>query len=727
MTIGLAAILKDEIDNLDIFLSSIKGCFDGIYLCDTGSTDGSLELIHKYAKGPNPAETPIYLSHFEWCDDFSKARNASFEPVTTDYIGWMDLDDSMQNPELFAQWRDELMHMGNYWLATYHYAHNSEGKPICSFARERVVKRSLGLKWESFVHEGISLRDPKEPVTTQYATSWAIKHRRTPEDLNKDFGRNLRLFEKYKDSLDIRMKYYYGKELFENKRPEEAMPYLLDSICEKELQAHDRVLGIQYASLCALALEKPEQAIQLAYQGLVLSPNRAEFFVTIGDALLTMRKLRESVPYFKAAAACPYAETENRTTGAIYAMKEAHTIWPRHQMARAYFEMGELDNALTVLDECRTFGKNADTETLWNEVTKIKHKTSIPKPGSASKRDEILISCTPTGPYEWDEQVARDVGIGGSEIAVVKMARALRDLTGRRVLVYNNRDSQIEFDGVEYRPCKDIGQYIQKYEPYVHIAWRHVSALTTAETYIWCHDLFAPGIEHHSIYHRVLALSPFHKGFLKHLFAIPDEKIIVTRNGIDPTRWDGIAKNQKDPYKVVYTSSPDRGLDRTIQVMDLVIKQIPQATLDVYYGFDNMVKIGKQSEVDMFMKLIAERPWITLRGNVEQRELIRQLCKASVWLYPTNFNETFCISALEAVFSGVWPVVRAYGALPDTLRGLPGTILDRDCITEEDIQAYADATISAMTRPMDMTLSSELITKHSWTEVAREWVELMRL
>lgn len=726
MTVGLAAILKDEIHNIDTFLSSVKGCFDGIWLCDTGSTDGSLELLQKYAAGPNPAETPIYLSHFEWCDDFSKARNASFEPVTTDYVCWMDLDDSMQNPEMFAQWRDELMHIGNYWMATYHYAHNQEGKPICSFARERVVKRTLGLKWESFVHEGISLREPKEPVTTNFATSWSIKHRRTVEDLSKDQGRNLRLFEKHKDTLDIRMKYYYGKELFENKRGAEAMPYLLDSVSDKDLQTHDRILGIQYAALCALSLDKPAEAMQLAYQGLVLDPNRAEFFLAVGESLMKMRKLREAIPYFKAATACPYAQTENRTTGAIYAMEAAHTIWPRHHMARCYFEMGELDNALTVLDECRAFGRNADTDTLWNEVTKIKHKTSVPKPGTAIKRDEILISCTPTGPYEWDERIAQEVGIGGSEIAVVKMARALRDITGRRVLIYNNRDSAIEFDGVEYRPCQDIGDYIQKYEPHVHIAWRHVSKLTEAPTYIWCHDLMAMGIEHHSIYHRVLALSPFHKGFLKHLFAIPEEKIVVTRNGIDTSRWDGPAP-QRDPFKVVYTSSPDRGLDRVIQVMDKVVKEVPQASLNVYYGFDNMVKIGKQAEVDWFMEQIKSRPWITLRGNVEQVQLVRELRGAGVWLYPTNFNETFCISALEAVFSGVWPVVRSYGALPDTLRGLPGTVIDMDCITESEVLAYTDATISAMLRPMDMTLSPQIMSHHDWKAVAAEWVQLMNL
>ncbi len=68
-TIALACILKDEVQNLPQMLASVDGCFDEIHLTDTGSTDGSLELIKSYIEGPNPANTPIFLHHFKWVND----------------------------------------------------------------------------------------------------------------------------------------------------------------------------------------------------------------------------------------------------------------------------------------------------------------------------------------------------------------------------------------------------------------------------------------------------------------------------------------------------------------------------------------------------------------------------------------------------------------------------------------------------------------------------------
>lgn len=93
-SIAMACILKNEIENIDRFLASIEGCFDIIHMTDTGSTDGSKELIEKYqADLPecNPAKTPIRVHYFDWIDDFSAARNYSFSHAQTDYIGWGDL------------------------------------------------------------------------------------------------------------------------------------------------------------------------------------------------------------------------------------------------------------------------------------------------------------------------------------------------------------------------------------------------------------------------------------------------------------------------------------------------------------------------------------------------------------------------------------------------------------------------------------------------------------
>jgi len=103
-SIALCSILKDELKNLPRFLESVVGCYDEIHFTDTGSTDGSLEKLLKYAE-KSPFSFPIFVSQFQWIDDFSAARNYNFScvPKHYDFILWSDLDDVLENPEEFKQ------------------------------------------------------------------------------------------------------------------------------------------------------------------------------------------------------------------------------------------------------------------------------------------------------------------------------------------------------------------------------------------------------------------------------------------------------------------------------------------------------------------------------------------------------------------------------------------------------------------------------------------------
>ena len=111
---------------------------------------------------------------------------------------------------------------------------------------------------------------------------------------------------------------------------------------------------------------------------------------------------------------------------------------------------------------------------------------------------------------------------------------------------------------------------------------------------------------------------------------------------------------------------------------------------------------------------------------MHQQKPIEELAQAKVWLYPTSFMETFCISALEAVHSQVYPVVRSYGALPHTLKGLPGDLIERDCVSHEDKAYYAERVIAAL-REEKWSTMNESIEKHSWETVCQEWISVMNL
>lgn len=728
-TIALACILKNELHNLPFLLESVKDCFDEIHLTDTGSNDGSIEWILKHQEAKkNPSNTDLTLHHFEWVYDFAKARNYSFSHVKSDYIAWLDLDDKLSDPKAFIDWRDEVMSLGDYWMATYHYASNSEGKPVCSFARERVVRRDIQMPWRYFIHEGLAPDlSTKKNLAVYYASTWNVIHRRSEEDLKQDRSRNIGIFEKHLNDLDPRMHYYYGKELFEAGKPLEAFSQLMTAVSDMNLEMHDRIMGLQYCCIATMQLGQFERSIQLAHQGLQLAPQRAEFWVVLGDCYLKRNQLQEAAAFYLMASQCKYVG-DGKHHHVIFSHEDSYKHYPLNQLARIYANMGDVDKALEYANKALNYGPNFESVGIVNDLTKLKDKSNIAIHSNKQKTKDIVISCHPTGFYEWDEDVYREKGIGGSETAVVEMSRELARLTGRNVHVFNNRNDTKEYGKVKYFPAANLPGYLAQYKPGVHIAWRHNIKLTNAPTYLWCHDLSVPGLEAPN-YDHVMALSDFHKKFLTNLVGVPKDKIIVTRNGIDPKRFF-FEPPPKVPAKVIWSSSPDRGLKRALKVMDQVVKIIPDAELYSFYGFDNMLKMGKDKEVKELQQMIDKRPWAMHLGNVSKEELTKHMQSSEVWLYPTNFLETYCITAIEAVCSKTFPVVRAWGALNDTLKGpkerLWASVLDSDCDTEADEAFYARSVREAITGELWKGIQTDP-NEYGWDKVATEWIEFMGL
>jgi glycosyltransferase involved in cell wall biosynthesis len=206
---------------------------------------------------------------------------------------------------------------------------------------------------------------------------------------------------------------------------------------------------------------------------------------------------------------------------------------------------------------------------------------------------------------------------------------------------------------------------------------------------------------------------------------IPSDKILVTRNGVQSSRFDGLTFD-KEHGRIAFASSPDRGLDKALRVMDYVVKDIPEAKLHIYYGFDNMLKFKMTKDVEYYQKLIDERKgYAVLHGNIQQNLLMSELSKTQVWLYPTHFMETFCISAIEMLGCKVYPVTRSFGALKNTLQSAKekgyADLLDLPCETEAQYQEYANRVVAAI-REESWKKVNEDMKSHDWAQVAKEWL-----
>lgn len=205
-------IVKDEEQTLARSINCVKDFADEIVVVDTGSTDGTVEI----ARSQNAK-----VFFFEWCDDFSAARNFSFSKAECDLVMWLDADDIItpENAKLIA----ELKERDDFDVAFVKYAAAfDKGVPTFVYYRERIFRRSLDFKWQGFVHEVIP------PAGRQVYSPACIYHKKVKSGNPK---RNLAIYQSRIAAgckLDERGKFYYGRELFFNNLLTESIAVLKD-------------------------------------------------------------------------------------------------------------------------------------------------------------------------------------------------------------------------------------------------------------------------------------------------------------------------------------------------------------------------------------------------------------------------------------------------------------------------------------------------------------------
>jgi glycosyltransferase involved in cell wall biosynthesis len=85
-SVGLSMIVKNGAETLRPCLESVRGVVEQIVIADTGCTDNTCEIASEF--GAEIISVP-------WENDFAKARNASLEPIKTDWVLILDADEEV--------------------------------------------------------------------------------------------------------------------------------------------------------------------------------------------------------------------------------------------------------------------------------------------------------------------------------------------------------------------------------------------------------------------------------------------------------------------------------------------------------------------------------------------------------------------------------------------------------------------------------------------------------
>ena len=157
----------------------------------------------------------------------------------------------------------------------------------------------------------------------------------------------------------------------------------------------------------------------------------------------------------------------------------------------------------------------------------------------------------------------------------------------------------------------------------------------------------------------------------RYYFDIPTERSVVIKNGLDYFPKRKIYK-KGDPIKIIHHCTPWRGLNVLLLAMQDI--KDPNITLDVYssskvYGSE----FSDDNDKDFYplYEQAKQLPNVNYIGYKPHEYIKEVMPNYDMFVYPSIFEETSCVSALEALASGLHVITNNFGALYETCAEWP--------------------------------------------------------
>ena len=359
----------------------------------------------------------------------------------------------------------------------------------------------------------------------------------------------------------------------------------------------------------------------------------------------------------------------------------------------------------------------------------------------------VFISTPTFEPWDWTNPDTQ--GIGGSETSHIEMAQRLARL-GHDVISYAPipvMQMQDPFDpaGVAWANFEHLAAYAREHGVFpmndgdIYVIYRAPELIDFvpegAPCWLICQDVDYDGKltpERLAKLTRLVALCETQAEYFKFKYG-DGARVSVSSNGVKRSIIEAIAQDppERNPHRLMYASSPDRGMEYLLEIFPRLKEMVADAELHLYYGFDNIEKVvawyGENSKVGTNtarLRSLLGQPGVTFHGRVGQPELLREWFKAGLWVHPSNFTETSCITCMDAQACGAIPITSPVWAISENVQH--GVFIEGD-VQQGLIKArYVQQAYSLMMQPelqdeirADMMLWS--VEAFDWDVFALQW------
>ena len=324
----------------------------------------------------------------------------------------------------------------------------------------------------------------------------------------------------------------------------------------------------------------------------------------------------------------------------------------------------------------------------------------------------------------------KDFGLGGSEYCVVKLAHKFSE-NGHFVMVTGDVKSSYTND-VNYLTYQELKEHHQGEHFDIVIAINYIhyikeleeNNITYNSSYFWIHNMdFYPywngaPLENNGVAYlederltNIIAVSNYQASKLEKKYPQMIGKIKVIENAIDT---DDFLKNtsEKENGKFVYTSSAERGLENLLNIWPKIKEIIPDATLWV---------ATPPYALDVYDSYVQDIEGVNYVSNLPPSKLYKLINSAEYWLYPSKYDETYCITALEMMMGGVKIVSTDSGNLLNLLQSKAHIVSDVNHFFDEFKYLHTNKAL----QKLNLKNAKLYAEKQNWNARFDSWIKVI--
>ena len=694
--------LKPHQQDIDISKTDgIAKYVDAIYITITQPNKNVEKVAEKYG---------AIISHYKWDNNFYKARRFNFSqiPKEFDYYIWTDSDDIWKNPQLLRNVVNQMQDQNaDTLILRYLYQFDHFGECVVEHNKTRIIKNDGTITWNnSNLHEDFQTQ---REIIGMGNLDISVLHLIDEESMRERVDRNIIVSEQMvkEKPKDPRSYWNLGNSYKMAGKLDESINAFL-TFASLSNSSEERFIAWMRMSEIYELKGDYSKAIQCGLEAVALRPWYPEPYFQLGYLYFGISEDKKAKEWLEMGLS-----KEPPTKTSIVWNPRDYDFNPMFALAKVYMAMFYPDLALEMLQECaKIYPKNkfikesiknikpkvdelTQVEEVYKKAKKItdikeieKLLDSVPKklkyhPGLVSLRNQyftkkessgkdVVIFCSFTE-NEWTSDTAKTSGVGGSEEAVIELSKRWID-AGYNVMVYANTPNADEYtiDGVIWKPFM---AWNPRDKQDITVIWRHPKPLdfdiNSDVVLVDIHDVIPKEeftMDRIAKVTKFMFKSEIHRKFYPQ---IPDEKVEVIPHGLDIARFEKKrSKIKKNPYKILNTSSPDRGLPTILDILERVHDKLPDNLKDKLkfrwnYGFKvwDVIFADNQSMMKWKTDVINKLNRLKKKGIVEeesgdmisQDDIVDQYLESGLLLYPSEFFEIGFISGIKGALGGAIP------------------------------------------------------------------------